>query len=90
MNGPWILLLAIAAIATFYVVVPIMAGVFASFRKPRALRCPETGGTAEVRIDGRHAAMTAIPGPPDLRVADCSRWPGRRGCDQACLASGAV
>jgi len=89
MTAPWVLLLAIAGTAIFYVLVPIVAEVFARYRTPRILRCPETGGTAEVRIDARHAAATAVPGPPELRVAGCSRWPERKGCAQACLAPGA-
>jgi hypothetical protein len=89
MTGPWILLLAIAATAIVYVLLPIVASVFARYRKPRIVRCPETGVTAEIQVDARHAAATAVPGPPELRVADCSQWPDRKGCDQACLAPGA-
>jgi hypothetical protein len=86
MTNPGYLLLAIAATAIVYVLTPIVAGVFARYRKPRIVRCPETGGAAEIRIDARHAAATAVPGPPELRVAECSRWPEGKGCAQACLA----
>jgi hypothetical protein len=89
MTAPWILLLAIAGTAFVYVLVPIAAGVFLRYREPRAVCCPETGATAWIQIDARHAALTAVPGPPRLRVADCSRWTHRRGCDQACLAASA-
>lgn len=89
MTGPWILLLAILGTAIFYVLVPIGAEVFARYRNPRIVRCPETGRTAEIRIDARHAATTAVPGPPEVRVVECSRWPDRKGCDEACVASGA-
>ncbi len=87
MSAPWILLLAIAALAIFYVLTPMMAEVFARYRKPRLLRCPETGETAAIQIDARHAATTSLAGAPDLRVADCSRWPERADCGQDCVAS---
>jgi hypothetical protein len=89
MNTAWILLLAIAGTAMLYVLLPIVLEVFASHRKPRIVRCPETGEAAEIQVDARHAAATAVPGPADLRVAGCSRWPAHRHCDQACLAPGA-
>jgi hypothetical protein len=89
MTGPWILLLAIVATAILYVLTPIVADVFARYRKPRIVRCPQTGGTAEIQIDARHAAATSVPGPAELRVADCSRWPERKSCDQACIAADA-
>jgi len=86
MNAPWLLLLAIAGIAIFYVLMPMMAEVFARYRKPRVLRCPETGETTVIQIDARHAATTSVAGAPDLRVADCSRWPEHADCDQDCVA----
>jgi hypothetical protein len=89
MSAPWMLLLAIGATAILYVLLPVVADVFARYRKPRIVRCPETGTTAEIRIDARHAAATAVPGPPELRVAECSRWPAHDSCDQACLTPNA-
>ncbi len=85
MNAPWITLLAIAAAAVFYVLVPVVADTFYRYRQKRAVRCPETGAEAEVQIDAAHAALTAVPGPPELRVEVCSLWPERQGCAQACL-----
>jgi hypothetical protein len=51
------------------------------------MRCPETGETAKVQIDAPRAAASAIPGRPELHIAECSRWPERRGCAQDCLAA---
>jgi hypothetical protein len=90
MSAPWITLAAMAALALCYVVAPIMAEVFFRFRGRRTIRCPETGLTAEVEIDARHAAFSAIPGPPEVRVADCSLWPDRAGCEQKCAAQAAA
>ena len=87
MSAPWILLLALAALAVLYVLLPIAAQTFASYRRARVLRCPETGSDATVQIDARHAALTSIPGPPDLRVTGCSHWPAREGCAQGCVTA---
>jgi len=89
MTGPWPLLLAILGTSLLYVLAPIVAGVFARYRKPRIVRCPETGEAVMMRIDARHAAATSVFGPPEVRVTACSRWPEREGCDQACIAPGA-
>jgi hypothetical protein len=88
MKDPWILIFVIVGTALLYVLAPIVAHVFTRYRKARIVRCPETGVTAEIQIDARHAAATAVPGPPELRVAGCSSWPERKGCDQACLSPG--
>ena len=85
MSALLITLLAIAGVAFAYVLVPIAMDTFWRYRSRRMLYCPETGLAADVQIDARHAALTAIPGPPELRVEGCSLWPGRSGCEQACL-----
>jgi hypothetical protein len=87
---PWVTLAAIAALGLGYVIAPIVAGVFLRFRGKRTVRCPETGLTAELEVDARHAALTAVPGPPEVRVASCSLWPERVHCDQQCVAHAAA
>jgi hypothetical protein len=84
-SAPFLTVLAIAGVAVLYVLLPIAGDVFTRYRRRRALRCPETGLVADVRIDARHAALTAMSGSPALRVADCSLWPGRKGCAEACV-----
>src|SRR5262245_38424002 len=84
MAAPWITLAAMAALALGYVFAPVMVGDFFEFRGRRTVRCPETGLTAAVEIDARHAALSAVPGPPKVRVAACSLWPDRAGCAQRC------
>lgn len=90
MSQPWIVLAAIVAVGVLYVLLPVVAGVYRRYRAPRALRCPETGETAEVGVDARRAALGAAFGEPRLRVARCSRWPERHGCDEACLGAEAA
>ncbi|HEX7421105.1 MAG TPA: hypothetical protein VF505_14540 [Thermoanaerobaculia bacterium] len=53
---------------------------FVKNRGTRVIICPETGNGAAVRIDALHAARTA-----EVRLADCTRWPERAGCDEGCL-----
>jgi len=90
MAVPWITLVAMSGVALAYVVAPIVATTFVRFQGKRAVRCPETGLAAEVEIDARHAALTAVPGPPRVRVAECSLWSARRGCQEMCLADAAA
>jgi hypothetical protein len=52
----------------------------------RLVSCPENHGPGVVRVDARHAVSTGIDGTPHLRLCDCSRWPERSNCDQACLS----
>jgi hypothetical protein len=80
----------IVAIGLGCVALPVMAGVYRRFRGPHTVVCPETGLDAEVRIDAWHAAATAIPGPPRLYVAACSRRPERAVCGQECLSGPAL
>ena len=47
--------------------------------------CPETHEPAAVKINIGRAAAGAVAGRRHLELSDCSRWPERAGCDQACL-----
>lgn len=83
--------------ATFYLVTVIMTVVglsfflwrvgraYLMFRGKRLVTCPETREHAAVDVDIRHAALTAALGQPSFRLSDCSRWPDRHDCGQACL-----
>jgi hypothetical protein len=52
----------------------------------RIVTCPETGRPAAVSFDVGHATLAAlVDDEPRLKLADCSRWPVRGPCDQACL-----
>lgn len=56
------------------------------YRGVRLITCPETETHEAVVVDAGHAAVTALIGRPELRLADCTRWPERQACGQACLA----
>ena len=85
MSAPWIVLAAIMALAVAYVLLPVVAAVFARFRAARHLTCPETGKDAKVGVAAGWAAFTAAFSHPVLLVKNCSLWPGRKGCEQSCL-----
>lgn len=56
-----------------------------AYSEPRSVICPETHQQVGVTIDAAHAASTGLSGPPQFRLADCSRWPARINCGQECL-----
>jgi len=52
----------------------------------RLVSCPENQRPGVVSIDAGHAMATGMDGSPELRLADCTRWPERSNCGQACLS----
>jgi hypothetical protein len=78
----------------FLVVVSFLLLLPASWRRAiyerysggRLVACPENKQPAVVGIDVRHAAATVMDGRSDLRLSDCTRWPERAKCNQACLS----
>jgi hypothetical protein len=90
MDTPRMLMLAIVAIGMFYVVLPIMMFAYLNVRGRRTVACPETGLAEEIELDAWHAAVTAVPGPPRLHVASCTRWPLRTRCAEGCLSEPAA
>ena len=76
----------IAAIGISYVLLPVGLSVFADFRKPKEVICPENGAPAQVTVDATYAAMTSAVGMNSLRMDGCSRWPERGACNRSCLS----
>lgn len=60
--------------------------IFNRYSGSRPVECPETRRPAAVNIDVRHAAATGTEGVPDVRLCDCTLWPERSQCGQACLS----
>ncbi len=60
--------------------------IYKRYSGSRLVACPENRESATVSIDARHAAATGMDGYPELRLCDCTRWPERSHCDQACLS----
>ena len=62
-----------------------LVSAWLKYRGRMVITCPENQRPAGVSVDTRHAAATGIGRRPELRLADCSRWPERAGCGQDCL-----
>ena len=58
---------------------------FSRYHSRRYVLCPGTGQAAAIRIDALKAAMSGLLDSPKLVVGQCTNWPARRDCRQACL-----
>lgn len=58
---------------------------YARFRGKACVTCPESKQAVGVTVDVRHLASTTLLGRPDMRLAECARWPERQSCGQECL-----
>jgi hypothetical protein len=63
-----------------------VVGAWLRYRGTRIVSCPENHETVAIEVDTPHAAWSAPGGHPDLRLADCTRWPEKAYCGQECLA----
>jgi hypothetical protein len=52
----------------------------------RLVTCPETVEAAVVKINATRAVASKLAGRNNLRLRSCSRWPEKKGCNQACSA----
>jgi hypothetical protein len=59
-----------------------MVRMWFRYRGARAVVCPENQRPAGVSLDALHASPTPSGKPAALRLAACSRWPGRASCGQ--------
>lgn len=82
----WLVLCLVAASLILLPLALWRREIYKQYSGSRLVSCPENQGPGVVSIDARHAAATGIDGCPDLRLCDCSRWPERANCDQACMS----
>ena len=82
----WLVLCLV--VVSFIVLLPALwhRDIYNRYSGSRPVKCPENQQPAVVSIDARQAAATEMDGRPDLRLSDCTRWPERSKCDQACLS----
>jgi len=77
-------LVAILALALLYVALPVGVAMWSAWRRPRITRCAAIPAEAIIRV--RRAGLAEVAGCRALRrVAGCSLWPWRQGCEQRCL-----
>ncbi len=80
-------LLFFVAGACLVLLMPMVRGwaLHRRYSGSRAVTCPENRQTVTVSFDAVHAARTALAGRAEARLADCTRWPERGDCNQACI-----
>ncbi|HUB02659.1 MAG TPA: DUF1761 domain-containing protein [Terriglobales bacterium] len=85
----WVLLFLSAACLILFM--PALWGkhIYNEYRGTRTVNCPETHQPVTVRFNALRAAFTGLTRTPQLTLADCSRWPDRASCDQACIPDAA-
>ena len=80
-------LLAFLAACLIVMVLPAVAWfeVRRAYSGKRKVTCPETQDPVEMELDASFAARTRFAGHSIAKVAHCSRWPMREGCDEGCV-----
>jgi hypothetical protein len=86
MNTVVLIVLIAVALVMVAAVVRAAVVVFRRYRGPMSVTCPETHAPVGVEIDRNQVFLTTLFGKPDLRLRDCTRWPRREKCQQACLS----
>lgn len=85
MAAPLTIIGWVIALGFFFVLLPVALLTYGHYRRRRVVRCPEADNLAEIALDARRAAFSAMLGRLVLRVRECTLWPGRKGCRQGCL-----
>jgi hypothetical protein len=82
-----LLLLLLVVLASMAFLMPLLFGaeVYRRRRGAHSVTCPENQRRVSVEADALHCAATAVSGTEYLRLSDCTRWPAKRDCDQACV-----
>jgi hypothetical protein len=78
-------LVSLVAVTVLYVLLRKPVREYFRMRGDRVVACPETSETVAVRVNARHAALTAAGGHEQLSLEACTRWPVKGGCGQECL-----
>jgi hypothetical protein len=81
----WIVLCLVGAAVILLPLALWRHEIYRRYSGSRLVSCPENQRPGVVSIDARHAVATGMDGCPDLRLCECTRWPERVNCDQACL-----
>ena len=88
MPTPFQLVLGVAVLVGLGVLLVFgrrLAVAWLRYRGTRVVVCPESRDMVAVRVDAKHAALSAPQGRVDLRLESCTRWPEKAGCGQDCL-----
>jgi hypothetical protein len=82
-----VLAMAFLVIAAAYTIHRLVLGgrELHKFSGKMLVTCPETRETVAVKVAGGRAALAAAVGKEHVELNQCTRWPERHDCDQACL-----
>jgi len=80
------LIVMVLMATAFYFSIRWLVRAYSRYRGTKLVTCPETGRPTIVEVDALHASLTSTVGLPDIRLANCSRWPIKEQCGQECLA----
>jgi Protein of unknown function (DUF1761) len=81
----WILLFLLAAYILLVLPALAVSEFYRRYRGSRAIVCPENQRQVAVGFDAVHAAVTQLSGTPEVRLAECTRWPEHADCGRECL-----
>lgn len=81
----WLLLFAVSA--CLLLLMPALLGreIYNRYRGVRAVTCPENRQQVIVSFQALRAAVSGLSGRPELRLAECTRWPAHQNCAQDCV-----
>ena len=82
----WLVLFLV--VVAFLLLIPAFwrRALYERYSGGRPVACPEDRQPAVVHIDLQRASAAVMDGRPDLHLRDCTRWPERAQCDEACLS----
>lgn len=80
-------LIAFLAIVAAYLLHRLLIGgrEFRKLSGSMLVECPETHERVAVKVANGRAALAATVGKEHVELKQCTRWPERKDCDQACL-----
>lgn len=84
MSAPLVAVALLAIVLAAYAALAIRTWI--RYRGVRLVTCPDNTRPAGVTVDVGRAVIGALRETADVRVATCSRWPQRQGCEEPCVA----
>ncbi|KAA6464806.1 DUF1761 domain-containing protein [Acidobacteria bacterium AB60] len=81
----WLVLCLAAASLMLLPLALRLCALYRQYSGTRLVSCPEDRKASAVHIDTWRAVETGMDASPDLRLCECTRWPERAHCNQACM-----
>jgi hypothetical protein len=79
--------IGLISIAATLIGLGIFISMYFNYRRTSVVVCPETHKPEAVRVNARRAAFDTLKGSDvKFRLEQCSRWPERQNCGEACVS----